>query len=187
MEAHTGANSHAVDLAIVPGRKPGRKPWLRELLVFTSGSIPFNGLLPIGGSMRFQVRFHLEKPTADFDPRVNFVNVYGQTVFAARASYESARTWETLSGEQTFICDIPSVQLTPGEYHIDVALVIGDEVADKVEDVMRLTIVETDYYGTGRVPTLGACVLEQHWKPAGLHNTDTDIQEVKAHHSRKQE
>jgi lipopolysaccharide transport system ATP-binding protein len=170
-------SSHIIEMASAP-RKGDRKPHLRELRVFAGESAPFNGLLPIGGALRFEVRFRLEKPTADFDPRINFVDIYGQTVFAARASYEADRQWETRSGEQVFICDIPHVQLTPGEYHIDVALVVEESVADKVEDVMRVTIVETDFYGTGRVPTLGVCVLEHHWRPAESHELESKLQKT---------
>jgi lipopolysaccharide transport system ATP-binding protein len=161
-----GCDSHLFHLLNAKGRKPGLNPYLRQVEVFVNGSVPFSGLIPIGAPMKFRIHFLLERPTANFDLRLNFVDIYGQGIFAARASYEPNRNWGTRAGEQEFICDIPSVQLTPGEYRIDLALLVDGYVMDRVEDALRVTVVESDYYGTGQVPNYGTCVLEHHWRPA---------------------
>jgi homopolymeric O-antigen transport system ATP-binding protein len=66
-------------------------------------------------------------------------------------------------GERTFICEIPSLVLVPGIYKILVALGIGGETADLVEDAARIEVVDADYYGTGKSPWNGLIVLKHHW------------------------
>ena len=55
------------------------------------------------------------------------------------------------------VCEIASLQLTPGEYRVDAAIVSGQVgILDKVEGAFRITVIEADYYGTGRVPQWGS-------------------------------
>ena len=61
------------------------------------------------------------------------------------------------------MCEIPNLPLTPAEYRIEAALVIDDKCVDYVEDACRLKIVGTDFYGTGKAPSLGFFVHEQSW------------------------
>ena len=49
-------------------------------------------------------------------------------------------------------------------YRIQAALSVGGAVADYVEDAASLTVLGSDFYGTGRIPTEGICVLEQEWR-----------------------
>jgi hypothetical protein len=99
----------------------------------------------------------------NFDVRVNFVDLYGQVIFATRSSYEPKRDWGHRSGLQEFTVDIPSLPLTSAEYRIDVGLVLDDTCVDYVEDACRLKILGSDYYGTGKVPSVGFVVHDQHW------------------------
>src|SRR6266853_785132 len=79
--------SHVIDLWNNRGRLPQYQPWLRRLEVYTGQGEPFKGELPIGAAIRIHVQFDLQGPIANFDARVNFVNLYGQVIFAARSSY----------------------------------------------------------------------------------------------------
>jgi hypothetical protein len=69
-------------------------------------------------------------------------------------------------GEQTMICEIPSLTLMPGEYKVRVSLNVGGAVADVVDNAVKVSVVAADYYGTGKVPWNGTFVLEQHWRLA---------------------
>jgi len=96
--------------------------------------------------------------------RVNFTDVYGQMIFAARSTYEPKRDWGLRSGVQEVVCEIPTLPLTPGEYHIETGLVLDDKCVDYVEDACRLKMLGTDFYGTGKIPSLGFFVHDQHWR-----------------------
>ena len=158
--------THAIDLtnAIRPSDVTGGA--LTRLEVYTADGKPFNGFLPIGGALRINLRFQLNKSTENFDPRINFTDLYGRIIFSSRTSFEAQRSWGVLSGAQEFICEIPHLLITPGEYRIEPGIAIEGRWADYIEDALRIKIIESDYYGAGAVPKSGTCVMEHHWRPA---------------------
>ena len=84
-------------------------------------------------------------------------------VFTAASQFAPGRSAGSLLGPQVLICDIPSLTLTPGEYSLCVSLEIDNAEADLVNDAARLVMIESDYYGTGRVPWNGTFVLKHRW------------------------
>jgi hypothetical protein len=66
-------------------------------------------------------------------------------------------------GPQTFVCNIPSLTLVPGEYVLRIWLDANGREVDLVNEAARLQVIESDYYGTGRVPWNGVFVLKHHW------------------------
>jgi len=156
--------THVVDLWNAGTRVPKYQPWLRKLEVYTGDGVPFSGEVEIGTRMRFSVEFSLPRPSANFDARINFVDPFGQVIFAARSSYQPNSSWGERSGVQEFVCDIPGLPLTPGEYRIEVGLVLDGRAVDYVEFAHDLTVRETDFYKTGKVPSIGFFVHEQHWE-----------------------
>jgi hypothetical protein len=110
-----------------------------------------------------RVHFDLPKPTSNFNVGIGFDNSYGQRIFTAHTAFEPARWENECVGGQTLSCDIPSFTLTPGEYGIKVWLEVNSSEADAIEDAVKLRVVESDFYGTGRVPWNGTFVLKQHW------------------------
>jgi lipopolysaccharide transport system ATP-binding protein len=66
-------------------------------------------------------------------------------------------------GEQVFVCDIPSLPLVPGEYKVNVGLDIASHEVDWVDDAARLTVIKSDYYGTGIVPIRGTFLVQNRW------------------------
>jgi lipopolysaccharide transport system ATP-binding protein len=160
----TESHASSFDLSDVSGRAQQFKPLVRKLDITVADGKPFTGELPIGGAMQFRIEIELPGSSSNFDARINFVDLYGQVIFAARSSFEPHRDWGERSGLQQFVCEIPSLPLTPGDYRIDIALVTDDRVLDYVEAACRLRIVDFDYYGTGRIPSLGFFVNDQRWR-----------------------
>jgi lipopolysaccharide transport system ATP-binding protein len=156
--------SHIIDLGSARGRLSQYQPWLRKLEVYKGNGDPFKGELAIGDSIRVHVEFQLREPIVNFDVRVNFVDLYGQVIFAARSSYEPKRNWGPRSGVQECVCEIPNLPLTSADYRLEVGLVLDDKCVDYVEDACRLKILGSDYYRTGKVPSLGFFVHDQHWR-----------------------
>jgi lipopolysaccharide transport system ATP-binding protein len=155
-----------IDLRAAPGRRPHLRPWFRKIEILTPDAKPFPGIARVGDGLRICLDFNLEKATADFDARINFMNLFGQVMFAARLSFEPNRAWGERSGLQRFICEIPSLTLTPAEYRIDISLLVGGTLVDYVENAVRFTVAESDYYGTGKVPNVGVFVLDHRWQEA---------------------
>jgi hypothetical protein len=110
-----------------------------------------------------KILFDLPKPTRSFDMGIAFDNMLGQRIFTAHSLFEPARPVGEWVGPQVFVCDIPSFTLTPGTYHIRIWLDINHSEADLINQAARVTVLESDYYGTGKAPWNGAVVLKHRW------------------------
>ena len=108
-------------------------------------------------------RFELPNPGNSFNLGLGFNNAYGQRILTAHSQFEPNRPAGERVGPQVFVCDIPSLTLMPGEYALRLWLDIGNTEADLINDATRLSMLESDYYGTGKVPWNGTFVLKQHW------------------------
>jgi lipopolysaccharide transport system ATP-binding protein len=151
---------HVIDLTAVSDR---RSVLLRQLEFYSNGSQPLVEGLQIGASFQVRVLFELPYLTSNFNVGLGFNNAYGQRVLTAASQFAPGRSEGRLIGPQVLICDIPSLTLTPGEYSLCVSLGIDNAEADLVNDAARLVIIESDYYGTGRVPWNGTFVLKHRW------------------------
>ena len=162
-----GSSSHIVDLSKAAGRPRRCRPLLKRLELYTDQGKPLNGSLQMGGSLKACIYFQLDKPTSNFGACLGFDTLFGQRVFTAHSLFEPDRAWGERVGEQVFVCEIPSLQLVPGEYKLKIALDIHTPDEDCVEDAARLTILEADYYGTGKVPWSGTFVAKHRWHLCG--------------------
>jgi lipopolysaccharide transport system ATP-binding protein len=156
-------DSHGIDLSDHPGRRARLKPMLQRLELFTDGDIPVNGGMHMGASLKARIHFNLDNPTSVVDAGLSFDSLLGQRIFSAHSRYEPNRSKGSWIGDNIFVCEIPSLTLVPGEYKIKVALDVDHVPGDTIEDATRLTVVESDYYGTGRIPEKGLFVLKHNW------------------------
>jgi len=156
-----GAN-HVVDLRKAIGRSRVSKPLLEKLEFYTIDNQPLS-CLKIGDPLKIRVFFLLENPTDSFDIGIGFNNMYGFRVFTAHTFFEPKRSHGPRVGYQVFVCDIPSLTLIPGDYALRIWLDVNSFEADLIEDAARITIVECDYYGSGKMPWNGLMVLKHRW------------------------
>ncbi len=162
----SGARDNAgymVDLSKSSDRRFLRTPLLKRLELYTEQDRPLANDLQIGSRLQVRVNFDLPGLTSDFNVGLGFDNSYGQRVFTADSQFRGNRPTVGRIGPQVFVCDIPKLTLTPGEYSIRVWLEIGGAEADLINDAVRIRVTESDYYGTGKVPWNGAFVLEHRW------------------------
>jgi hypothetical protein len=113
--------------------------------------------------LKIRVHFNLPEPASNFDVGIGFDNMFSQRVFLAHSCFEPDRSHGERVGPQVFVCDIPSFTLVPGQYSLRVWMDIAGVEVDLVEDATRVQIIESDFYGTGRVPWNGAFVLNHRW------------------------
>ena len=157
------STGHVVDLSAASDRRFTRGPLLKQLEFYTNENRPLMNDLQIGARLQVRIRFELPEPTEDFNVGLGFNNSYDQRVFTAHSRFQHDRPTAARVGPQVYICDIPSLTLTPGEYSLRVWLDIQNTEADLINDAVRIRVIESDYYGTGRVPWNGALVLKHHW------------------------
>jgi lipopolysaccharide transport system ATP-binding protein len=162
----SAAVSHYVDLQHAPGRSPKYRSLLKGLELYTENGKPFSGELTLGSYLKAVIRLNLEEPCTAFDAELSFFTTSGQRVCTAHSSYEPNRAHAERVGEQAFICEIPKVSLIPGEYKLCVGLDIANHEADWVDDAARLTVIKSDFYGTGVVPERGMFLIENRWELA---------------------
>jgi lipopolysaccharide transport system ATP-binding protein len=158
------STGHVVDLSAAPDRRFARVPLLKQLEFYSDDNRPLTNDLQIGARLQVRVQFELPHLIANFNVGLGFDNSYGQRVFTAQSQFQPYRGKQARVGPQVYTCDIPSLTLTPGEYSLRVWLEIDNAEADLINDAVRLRVIESDYYGTGKVPWNGAFVLEHHWK-----------------------
>jgi lipopolysaccharide transport system ATP-binding protein len=155
--------SFAVDLTDAQGRPTKCPSLLRRLELLDDSGAPLNGDLAMGGGLRVKVYFELERPTKNFHIGLGFDSLMGQRVFTAHSMFEPKPNWGEHQGAQCMTCHVPSFTLVPGEYRLKVALNMDNREVDFVEDATRVTVLESDYYGAGKVPWNGTCVMPHRW------------------------
>jgi lipopolysaccharide transport system ATP-binding protein len=160
------AASHSIELTTAAGRPPNYRPLLKNLNLFTDNGLPVTNGLRIGAPLTVNVHFLLELPVESFDVGLGFDDMSGRRILTAHSLFQPGLHDGKRVGEQTMICEIPSLTLMPGEYRLRVSLNVGGALADVVENAVKVSVVASDYYGTGKVPWNGTFVLEQHWRLA---------------------
>ena len=157
------SQSNIIDLDHAPGRLAKHRPHLKRLELFSGNNEPLVGELPVGAPVKAIITFQLQESCTSFDASIAFDTTSGQRICTAHSAYEPNRVHEEQSGEQTFVCEIPSLPLLPGEYRVGVGLDIGGYEVDWVDDAARLYVIKSDFYGTGIVPTRGTFLLQNRW------------------------
>ena len=155
--------SASIDLEKHAGRPSNYGPVLSRLEFFNGEGSPLNGGLKMGASLKATIGIRTQQPVSNIDACLGFETLSGQRVFTAHTAFDPDCPTAACVGDQTFICEIPSLSLVPGIYKILVAVGIGDTILDVVEDAARIEVVESDYYGTGKTPWNGLVVLKHHW------------------------
>jgi lipopolysaccharide transport system ATP-binding protein len=161
--AWRSAERQSIDLTHAEGRPDGYRCLLRRLELFTENGRPLNGSLRIGEPLKIRVSFCLERPTSRADIALGFDNHMGQRILTVSSMFLPRDSDVARVGDQTLVCDIPSMILLPGEYSIKVILDIGGQSEDAVLDAARFEISPADYYGTGHLPRNGTLVLPHKW------------------------
>lgn len=153
-----------IDLDNVGERSSTLGPLLKRLEFLTDGDQPLNQGIAIGGRLKVKVHFELPSLTDMFNIGIGFNNIYGQRMFTASTLFEPNISEKQYTGRQVYCCDIPSFTLTPGEYSVKIWLDLKHISGDSIEDAARITVLESDFYGTGKVPWNGNCVMKHSWQ-----------------------
>src|SRR6185369_8482305 len=154
---------NAIDLDRVGTRRVVVAPLLKRMEFMTDRDQPLPEGIPIGGRLKIRVHFDLPNPTDTFNVGLGFDNIYGQRIFTAHSTFEPERVLTPHVGPQVYTCEIPGFTLMPGEYSVKVWLDLKSGQADAIEDAAKITVLESDFYGTGKVPWNGTFVLGHRW------------------------
>jgi lipopolysaccharide transport system ATP-binding protein len=163
MMSRINADGHVFDLTTANDRRSNVGRLLNRLEFFTDDDLPVLEGLRLGSALKIKVHFDLPKSAASFDIGLGFESMFGQRVFTAHSIFEPDRPGGEWVGPQVFVCEIPSFVLMPGSYHVKIWLDINHAEADLVNYAAQVTVLESDYYRTGKLPWNGIVVMPQHW------------------------
>ena len=169
-----GVSGDTVIFGDGPNRKMTGGKLLQKAELFTDGDVPLTQGLQIGAPLKLKIYFTLPRPTDSFNIGLRFSNLFGQAIFTAHSWYEPDRSHGKVSGPQVFICDIPSLTLVAGDYSIFLWIDLANSKADMIEDAIRISVIDSDYYGTGKVPRNGTFVLPHRWRLEPAMDTATE-------------
>ncbi|MFN2304225.1 MAG: ABC transporter ATP-binding protein [Anaerolineales bacterium] len=81
----------------------------------------------------------------------NFRDRLGMKLFHL-SNGTSGLNFNDVPSEGAFICHIPSLQLMPGTYSINLFCAVGGDSADKIEEAVFFEVHPGDFFGNGRLP-----------------------------------
>jgi lipopolysaccharide transport system ATP-binding protein len=157
------SNGHIFDLSEASDRWSAVGKFLKRIELYTDGDRPVIEGVQIGAELRVRIHFELPKPTSSFNIGLGFNDFTGQRIFTAHSWFEPNRSEGERTGAQVFVCDIPSFTLVPGTYNLRIWLDISGAEADLIDDAARVSVIESDYYRTGKTPWNGTVVLKHRW------------------------
>lgn len=119
---------------------------------------------------RIKVKLDYEMPNASASPTdtlitLVFVDEKGHRIFGTPTD-ALGQTFRQMPRVGTLTCTIDSLPLLPGLYSFHVGFLLERELVDRIEDAGRLTVMEGDYLGTGRLPInlFGNVVTRYSWE-----------------------
>jgi lipopolysaccharide transport system ATP-binding protein len=157
------AEGHVFDFAEAPHRTTTLARVLQRIELYTEDDLPVLEGIRVGGGLKLKLHLDFPTPVRSFDVGLGFNNAYNQRIFTAHSLFEPNRPSGEWVGPQVFVCDIPSFTLMPGAYNLFIWLDINHKEADRVNQAAQVTVLESDYYGTGKAPWNGAFVLDHRW------------------------
>jgi lipopolysaccharide transport system ATP-binding protein len=157
------ADGHVFDISESADRRSRVGRLLKRVELFTGDDLPVIEGIRLGSGLKLKIFFELPQPTQSFDIGIGFESMFGQRIFTAHSLFEPERPAGEHVGLQVLVCDIPSFTLMPGAYSMKIWLDINHSEADQVHFAARVTVLESDYYGTGKAPWNGAVVLRHRW------------------------
>jgi lipopolysaccharide transport system ATP-binding protein len=152
--------SEILDLTSMRRVSSSHRQMINTLRMVTDDDMPAQRGVRVGASLTMQLSFRLDNPCA-VGGGFAIENLFGQRIFLAHTKFTEP-LHASRDGEYVLSCRIPSLPLCPGEYRISLGLLLADKEVDSIEDACRLTVVSSDYYGTGKLPGGNSLVVIRH-------------------------
>jgi lipopolysaccharide transport system ATP-binding protein len=96
--------------------------------------------------------------------QIKFFGVLGQPLFACLSRASKPEPLRIAPGAR-ILCNIPRLPLLPGIYTYTIWCTVGETTEDYVAEAGKLSVVEGDYFGTGKLParTVGDFLVAHTW------------------------
>jgi lipopolysaccharide transport system ATP-binding protein len=153
------------DLTCHPNRRPGTKPIYRGMRLLDEKGNPTNQFL-CGDRMAVELSVDSPTGTQDLQYAIVVEDSFGSRLFTV-GTYLCTVNPPPLQGPGTVLCRLDNLCLAPGRYAISLwAGPMHDLEVDVIEQAAYFDIVETDFYGNGRIPRAdrGRILMRSWWE-----------------------
>lgn len=170
LQAAQGPSSSG-DLVEHPGRWQGKVPVLRRVELLDQGGDPAT-MIATGGTLRIRLQIELPANVERVALWAGIHDAMGDRVVMLSSTFQP-EGFEHPGPRFGAECVIPSLPLVPGRYTLTLWVEHGKAKLDLVEHAISFDLVESDYFGSGRLPEgpgRGRVLLPARWLvgPAGL-------------------
>lgn len=95
---------------------------------------------------------------------IAFFDIFGRPLFLCRSDIQGTE-FNKIPREGSVFCRIPKLPLPPGDYRINLHSEVTGTVADWLIDAFKISIIEGDYFGSGRLPSRGrgGLLVDHSW------------------------
>lgn len=139
-----------------------RPPIFVDLSIW--GNNGHQNVISTGGSAKFVIELQSYADISKAICAIQIKNSKRQRIALLQTDYHS-NLWIKGAQRGTIICQIPSLQLIPGDYFVDLIFQDPMSIIERVEDAGTFKVIFADYLGNGKLPDLsqGNFVLESSW------------------------
>lgn len=139
---------------------------VQDLRVTDSKGIPLDTILT-GQSVNIEIAYEVlqKEPLNDVMVALSLRRFDGLVVTTLSTEYLHCN-FHRVKGQGVWICHLPKLPITKGEYIINVMIRSQGEIQDWLEDAYVLYVENGDFFGTGQsIPVTHSSVLFEHeWK-----------------------
>jgi lipopolysaccharide transport system ATP-binding protein len=124
-------------------------------------------VLKVGGSLTVEIEMQNLRDPGDLTCGLAFYNEQNHRVVLFHTLYHNNLTFRSQTdGCKTLRCSIPSLPVTPGQYHMELVLSDGYHELERVDRAGRVNVIFDDHLGTGKLPMMrqSNVVLPCRWE-----------------------
>ena len=163
MPVPAGQVGNVIHLEGAVNRRANGGKLLESVELYTDGGMPVIEGVRVGASLQLRVNFELPKAVDSVDIGLGFDDLFGSRMFTAHSTFDAVRASGEHTGRRSFTCNIPNFTLMPGTYSLRVWLEFNHAHVDAITDAAQITVLDADFYGTGKAAWNGKMVMPQQW------------------------
>jgi lipopolysaccharide transport system ATP-binding protein len=136
-----------------------------DLKIFDSHDNPIS-LLKCGDDVTFELGYsgQVNLKNKNVVMSIAFFDIFGRPLFLCRSDIQGME-FDQIPQQGSVFCRIPKIPFPPGDYRINLHAEMNGTVTDWLIDAYKLSIIEGDYFGSGRLPARGrgGLLVEHYW------------------------
>jgi hypothetical protein len=165
MKQCNGPDGSDADLALHPNRRPGSRSILQAVRLLDVAGNPASQYR-CGDSATIEITVDPGEKTANLHLGAVVEDAFGTKLFSV-GTFLSDSILSPTEGRRRIYCHLDSLDLAPGRYAL--SLMAGPAMqlyCDAVDEAVWFDVMETDYYGNGRLPEahLGRFLVRSRWE-----------------------